>query len=34
MHITDKKLRLDILMVANLQNISMERDLYMIFGIK
>ncbi len=30
MHITYKKLRLDICMIINLQNILMEHDLYII----
>ncbi len=30
MHITDKKLSFDIFTVGNLQNIFMERDLYLI----
>ncbi len=30
MHITYKKLRLDICMIRNLQNILMEHDLYII----
>ncbi len=36
MHITNQKLRFDIFMVRNLQNIFMEHDLniLMIFGIK
>ncbi len=36
MHITNQKLRFDIFMVGNLQNIFMEHDLniLMIFGIK
>ncbi len=31
MHITNKKVRFDIIMVGNLQTISMEHDLYLIF---
>ncbi len=34
MHITNQKLRFDIFTVGNLQNIFMEHDLYLIFGIK
>ncbi len=36
MHITDQKLRFDIITVGNLQNIFMEHDYasFMIFGIK
>ncbi len=36
MHITDQKLRFDIITVGNLQNIFMEHDhaSFMIFGIK
>ncbi len=34
MHITDQKLTFDIFMVGNLQNIFMEHDTLMIFGIK
>ncbi len=30
MHITNQKMRFDIFMVGNLQNIFMERDLYFI----
>ncbi len=30
MHITNQKLRFDIFMVGNLQNIFMEHDLYLI----
>ncbi len=30
MHITDQKLSFDIFMEENLQNIFMERDLYLI----
>ncbi len=30
MHITNQKLRFDIVMVRNVQNISMEHDLYLI----
>ncbi len=31
MHITNTKIRFDIIMVGNLQTISMEHDLYLIF---
>ncbi len=31
MHITNQKLRFDIFMVGNLQNIFMEHDLYLIY---
>ncbi len=31
MHISNKKLGFDIFMLENLQNILMERDLYIIF---
>ncbi len=31
MHITNQKLSCDILTVENVQNISMEHDLYIIF---
>ncbi len=34
MHITNQKLSFDIFTVGNLQNIFMEHDFYMIFGIK
>ncbi len=36
MHITDQKLRFDIITVGNLQNIFMDHDhaSFMIFGIK
>ncbi len=35
MHITNQKLRFDMCMVGNVQNIFMEHDLYlMVFGIK
>ncbi len=34
MHITNRILSFDIFTVGNLQNIFMEHDLYLIFGIK
>ncbi len=34
MHITNQKLSFDIFTVGNLQNIFMEHDILMIFGIK
>ncbi len=34
MHITNQKLSFDIFTVENLQNIFMEHDIIMIFGIK
>ncbi len=34
MHITNQKLRFNIFTVGNLQNIFVEHDLLMIFGIK